>query len=374
MPLLFDAPARLLAVIVVFAAACIPVNHASTPGLQYLGQIRVWPGVTLDGTVIGGLSGISFDPEGQLYYVISDDRSEKNPARFYIVRIALSDKGIDDVTFVATHPWLDERGQPFPPLDADATPPVVPPDGEGIAFDDQRQRLYWSSEGERLTDNPDKPVLLDPWIRIAGLDGSYRGEFALPSELTMSSDQTGPRQNRGLEGLTLTPNGRYLWAAMEGPGFNDGELPTENRGALTRVTRFDVDTDQPAAQYAYPLDPVSAGPGGDNGLTDLVALDDQTLLAVERGYGTRTAARIYRVSAGDATDVLMRPSLSSGPVTPMTKTLVVDLSNTPGLSPLDNIEGITLGPTLPDGRQSVVLVSDDNFSPTQITQLLAFAM
>ena len=41
---------------------------------------------------------------------------------------------------------------------------------------------------------------------------------------------------------------------------------------------------------------------------------------------------------------------------------------------LDNVEGITLGPKLSDGRQSVVLVTDDNFSPTQITQFYAFAL
>jgi hypothetical protein len=41
---------------------------------------------------------------------------------------------------------------------------------------------------------------------------------------------------------------------------------------------------------------------------------------------------------------------------------------------VDNIEGITLGPKLPDGRQSVVLVSDNNFSPSQVTQFLLFAM
>ena len=58
----------------------------------------------------------------------------------------------------------------------------------------------------------------------------------------------------------------------------------------------------------------------------------------------------------------------------MTKTLLADLTTTPGLSPLDNTEGITLGPMLPDGRQSVVLVSDDNFSSTQITQFLAFVL
>ncbi|MDX2939877.1 esterase-like activity of phytase family protein [Streptomyces ipomoeae] len=40
---------------------------------------------------------------------------------------------------------------------------------------------------------------------------------------------------------------------------------------------------------------------------------------------------------------------------------------------VDNVEGITLGPRLPDGRRTVLLVSDDNFSAVQTTQFLAFA-
>jgi len=339
---------------------------------RYLGQVRLDRGFAFDGTVVGGLSGLSYDVGGEKYYIISDDRSAKNPARFYTARIALSDNGIDRVEFTSTHPWLSQDGKPFAPLNTDATPPVVPPDPEGIAFDGQRQRLYWSSEGERQTDDPTAPVLLDPSVRIAALDGRYLGEFTLPSMLHMSAGQTGPRQNRALEGVTLTPSGRYLWAAMEGPGYNDGGLPTETDGALTRVTRFDVETRAPTAQYAYPLDKVTAGPEGDNGLTDLVALDDENFLALERGYGTHTAARVYRVSVADAEDVLARPSLRGASVRTMAKTLLIDLTNT--VDPLDNVEGITLGPKLPDGRQSVVLVSDDNFNDTQVTQFLALAI
>ena len=33
-----------------------------------------------------------------------------------------------------------------------------------------------------------------------------------------------------------------------------------------------------------------------------------------------------------------------------------------------------LGPTLPDGRQSLVLVSDNNFAASQFTQFLLFAV
>lgn len=251
---------------------------------------------------------------------------------------------------------------------------MVPPDPEGIAVDVARQRLYWSSEGERLTDDPNGPVLLDPWVRIADFDGRYLGEFTLPAGLRMSADDHGPRRNAVLEGLSLTPSGRWLWTAMEGPLFDDGPAPTATQGAVTRVTRLDAETTQPAGQYLYPLDPVTSGPGGDNGLADLVALDDSTFLALERGYGDHTAARIYRLEVGDAEDVSGRPGVAGQPVRTMTKTLLADLTTTPGLTPLDNVEGITLGPVLPDGRRSVVVVSDDNFSPTQITQVLAFAM
>jgi hypothetical protein len=40
---------------------------------------------------------------------------------------------------------------------------------------------------------------------------------------------------------------------------------------------------------------------------------------------------------------------------------------------LNNIAGITLGPPLPDGRESVVLVSESHCSP-HVTQLVAFAL
>ncbi|MFI5511009.1 esterase-like activity of phytase family protein [Mycobacterium sp. NPDC051804] len=348
------------------------VATATPSGPTYVGQVDIARDTTFAGTVVGGLSGISYDPGSQLYYVISDDRSSKNPARFYTARIALSDNGIAQVEFVSTRPWLDTDGQPFPPLDASARPPVVPPDPEGIAFDARRQVLYWSSEGERITDDPNGPVLLDPWVRIATLDGGYIGEFALPPVLRMSMDPKGPRQNNGLEGLTLSPSGRYLWAGMEGPGYNDRESPTEAAGALTRITRFDVESRSATAQYAYPLDPATAGPGSDNGLSDLLALDDDNFLAIERGFGTHTAARIYRVSVGDAEDVLARSSLSGVPVRTMHKTLLVDLTS--AVAALDNVEGLTFGPTLSGGRQSLVLVSDDNFSPSQITQFLTFAL
>lgn len=366
---------RLLPLCCVLLAGCAPcVTPVAAPGLQYLGQIGLAPNTTFDGTTIGGLSGISYDAGRDCYYVISDDRSASGPARFFTVRLSVSDRGVDDVTVSAVHPLLDEGGRPFAPRSFDASPPVVPPDPEGIAFDGGRQRLYWSSEGERRPGGPRGAVLADPWVRIAGLDGSYLGRFALPPEMAMSDQRTGPRRNTTLEGLTVSPDGGSLFAAMEGPGYDDGALPDRQHGALTRITAYRIDSGaDPVAQYAYPLEPAT-GPADSNGLTDLVALSDTEFLVIERAFSARPTVRLYRAEIGGATDVLGLPALAGEAVTPMTKTLLADLSTTPGLDPLDNIEGITLGPRLPDGRQTVVLVSDDNFSPRQVTQFVALAM
>lgn len=343
------------------ATACATAEAPPPPPseLEFLGKVELAHGLLFDDTTVGGLSGISYDAADDHYFVISDDRAAKAPARFYTVRITLSDTNLSRVELLATTPLLDPDGKPFAPLSETA----APPDPEGIAFDPRRRQLYWSSEGER-TDR----LRLDPWVRTAGLDGTFRGEFTLPDDLHMTARDAGPRQNHALEGLTLTPDGDALWAGMEGPVFQDDELPTAADGASTRITRLDPDTGATTGQYLYPLDAVSAGEGGDNGLSDLVALDGDTFLTVERGFGTHVSARLYRAELAGADDVLGRAAAGAAP---MTKTLVADLSK---MHPVDNVEGITLGPKLADGRQSVIMVTDDNFSSKQVTQFLAFAL
>ena len=39
---------------------------------------------------------------------------------------------------------------------------------------------------------------------------------------------------------------------------------------------------------------------------------------------------------------------------------------------IDNIEGVTFGPKLVNGKQSLLFVSDNNFSNKQKTQILLF--
>jgi hypothetical protein len=57
-------------------------------------------------------------------------------------------------------------------------------------------------------------------------------------------------------------------------------------------------------------------------------------------------------------------------IQPVQKKLLLDLRTLDVL--LDNIEGLTLGPKLPDGQRSLILISDNNYNPLQRNQILAF--
>ena len=39
---------------------------------------------------------------------------------------------------------------------------------------------------------------------------------------------------------------------------------------------------------------------------------------------------------------------------------------------IDNIEGVTFGPVLPNGHESVIFIADNNFSPLEKTQVFLF--
>ena len=91
--------------------------------------------------------------------------------------------------------------------------------------------------------------------------------------------------------------------------------------------------------------------------------------------GAGNTIRIYRVALPGATDVSGVADIDSvAGLRPARKTLLLELPATVGGQPLDNVEGMTRGPRLPDGRQSVLLVSDNNFTAGQASQVLLLAL
>ncbi len=330
------------------------------------------------GTIVGGLSGIDYDPAADVYYLISDDRSVFSPARFYTARLTIDEGGLDDVTLQTVVVLKQPDGTPYP---VDAS------DSESIRYDPRTRSLWWTSEGARKLRGGRKPDrLIDPFVRRAGLDGRYLGEVPLHPMFHIVAEARGPRDNLVFEGSTLSTDGQALYVSMEGPLLQDGPMPTMTDGAWSRISRYDRDPlpaadggfGALAAQFAYRIGPIPADHSltslyAQNGVSEILALDATRLLVLERALvlGAGWRIRLFEADLAGASDVGAIDSLiaPARPFVPMTKRLVLDF-DTLGIR-IDNLEGICFGPVLANGHRTLVLVSDDNFSALQKTQFVA---
>ena len=255
-----------------------PATAASIGSLRFIGE-QVLSNLTMvDGTLVGGLSGIAFNPDTGGYVVISDDRSDNNPARFYDASLTFDETAFEPVEITAAHTFLQDDGTPYPNEEQGG----AVPDPEAIRIDPNDGTLWWSSEGSQA-------LGLDPILTHADPAGQTLGTFPLPEAFTAEPEQEalGIRNNKVTEGLTFAADGQSLFGIMEGPLFQDGALPTLDAGTTTRIVQFDLDGNV-IAQYAYPLDPLQGEPAGeaadlaDNGATEILAISDTKFLVIER--------------------------------------------------------------------------------------------
>ncbi len=84
--------------------------------LKFLDEYDLPYNLQYKNTTVGGLSSIDYDAQNDVYYLISDDRSELNPSRFYTAKINLNLNEINSVKMVAVTTLLQENGQPYPDL------------------------------------------------------------------------------------------------------------------------------------------------------------------------------------------------------------------------------------------------------------------
>ena len=337
--------------------------------LQYLGEARLQPMQLFDGAVVGGLSGISYDAERDQYYAISDDQGVLSPPRFFTLKIDLEGGTLnpDGVTLTRVTELLTRDGRPM------ATYGV---DGEGIVFTDDGSFVV-SSEG-----NVERGV--DPFVREYGRDGTLIRKIILPKKiLPNDTGRRGVRHNLGLESLTLAPSGRILFTAVENAVVQDGPEADLEQRSPARILKLDLDRGRVEAEYLYWVEPIPTDTTYENGfknngLVELLAIDEETLLALERSFaaGVGNSIRIYWISLREATDIRLLKRLDGvdpETIKPVEKVLLLDLDELG--TRLDNLEGMTFGPLLPDGRRTLVLISDDNFNRgRQVTQILAFAV
>ena len=344
--------------------------------LQFLGEMIVPHNLQFKNTTVGGLSGIDYDAANNLYYLISDDRSDTNPARFYTARIYVTSKGIDSVVFIDAKSLLQFDGTVYP---NNKQNPAKTPDPEAIRYNPITKQLIWTSEGERITNKKDT-VLENPAITSISADGRYIDTFALPPQLIMHANEKGPRRNGVLEGLTFANNYKQLYVNIEEPLYEDGpRAMLYDTTAWIRILKYDVGTKQPINQYAYKLDPIAYAPMPTdafklNGVPDILSIDKNKLLVMERSFSTGKLActiKIYETDLSQATDIKNNESLQVNKAfVAAPKRLLLNMDKL-GIY-IDNVEGMTFGPTLPNGNKTLIFVADNNFVILEKTQFLLF--
>ncbi|SDI29500.1 Uncharacterized conserved protein [Alteribacillus persepolensis] len=350
------------------------VTSRTMEEVRYIGSETLPNDLSYKGTLAGGLSGISYHPKNNKWVVLSDDRSDINPARFYTAKLHYNSKDFQNVQLIDVTYFKQPDGTFYPDRGQYLSEMTgVVPDPESIRINPENGHIWYTSEGDRS-------LGLNPYIHQVAWDGSYLSEIPVTDTIKMDGQsEKGFRNNLALEGASFSADGQTFWTAMEGPLLQDDKLPTPDSGALSRITQYDSNGNV-LAEYAYPIDAIPEEPGegkhADNGVTEILSINEHELLVLERASvqsddgDYSNYVRMYKIDINGATDIQELESIKGKNINPVKKELISDV-NTLGLDKVDNIEGMSWGKRLPNGNDSLVLVSDNNFNDSQITQFIA---
>jgi hypothetical protein len=344
--------------------------------LKFLGEYVIPFNMQYKNTTVGGLSGIDYDAKNNLYYLICDDRSDKNPARFYTAKIFITKKGIDSMRFTGVTNMLQPNNTAYPNNKQNAW---HTPDPEAIRYNPVTKQLVWSSEGERIVKEKDT-ILANPSVIQIAKNGLFKNNFELPANFYMQATINGPRQNGVFEGMSFANNYKTLFVNIEEPLYEDGpRADTIDNDAYIRILKFDAASKKNTAQYAYELDPV-AHPANPitafkvNGVPDILSIGNNKLLVIERSFSTGRLPCTIKIFVADisvATNISNITSLQANKdFKPATKKLLMNMDSL-GIY-TDNIEGVTFGPLLPNGHKTLVFIADNNFNLLQQSQVFLF--
>ncbi|MFF1635437.1 esterase-like activity of phytase family protein [Leifsonia sp. NPDC058248] len=328
-----------------------PESRLIPPRATALGYSDSLNKLVHNGVALGGLSSLAFDKRSNSW-ISAVDNHASDPARIWFLR------DLADPT-VVRDPLVLKR--------ADGTP------YDGTTSDD---------EGLAVLPNGDYVVSseTEPSIRIFGRDGIQKSSLRVPARFTVTcttpdGQATG---NATLEGLTISPSGHTIVAAME--GALSGDVSASGDATAHRFLVYTQDR-----HGAWSLEKqVEYRTGAGMRIPEVAAYSDDALLVEEASFSPTTgnAVDLYAVSGlKDATDVSGVPNLSAAPAgDALDKKLVADLVKGPtlGATPLepqanpllDNFEGMAITTHGSQHVLGVSLISDDNFSTAQRTRVL----
>ncbi|QHV01663.1 endonuclease/exonuclease/phosphatase [Synechocystis sp. CACIAM 05] len=337
--------------------------------LEFLDSYTL-PKQAIEDLPVGGISDLTYDRQRDVYYAVTDDR--RSP-RFYTMHLTIvpgqEGTGIAKAEIVKMTKLRTSGGETYGRQLLDP---------EGIALS-PRQTLFISSEGVLSSQSPPLIAEFDPQT------GQELERLPLPNRFLPQADRPqGIRDNLSFEALTIAATSTLaddpfrLFTATESvldQDFDPDNPPKEIPLRWLHYVINSVGAPVLVSENLYPLDPAPAGTLL-HGLSAMVALPREGyFLTLERTLGlTGFQGKIFQTVNANATDTSRIVSFQPGTntINPMRKQLLFDLEDL-GIE-LDNLEGITLGPRLPDGSTSLIAITDDNFSGDQSTQILLFRL
>jgi len=379
---------------------------------------------------LGFFSDIYYDSGRDEWWALSD-RGPGGGVLNYIPRIQKFKLKVDAVTgqiskfrVTKTIKFTDPKGLLSAPTNPDADPTAL--NGlNPLALNGDAGTLGRSFDPEGLVINPrNGRLIISDEYGPSVYEFNRRGElvkvFETPANLVPKIDNDtnyvadrgaglngGRQDNRGFEGLAITPDGKTLYAVLQDPLINEPSPNNGRDGRNVRIVVLDNDSDSPTygtgvAQYTYQLEPqadvqqriLDAGgtatftdprQGRNIGLSAILALNDHEFLVLERdnrGLGVDDPAgnsvigskRVYRIDVTGATDIsgLALPDngdLAGAGITPVAKSAVfMDLAADtvlPNGKKAEKWEGLTIGPRLKGGSFLILAGNDNDYSVTQ---------
>ena len=361
---------RLLLLLFLFTPAM-----AGALTLKYWGETSLEHKMKFRDTKVGGLSALAFH-DGKLW-ALSDDKGRDGEPRFYIFDLKIS-AGKVKLKAEEVFPF---SGFPSPKGEV----PYL--DTEAIARLSSGDLLI-SSENN----NDRKPRAMPRIFRVTS-EGKFKNNLMIPEKFmpeSLGQQQKGLQNNAAFEGLSLSSDEKTLFAMAEAPILTDlPEGASENQDQWVRLVKYekmDSGEYEPHAEYAYKLDPLTKTSNGQEifrGVSEILTLKEKKILVLERGLrlqktGWNQSVRLYEADLAPAEDITKVRNLSAdSKVKPMAKTRVLDfeedLHKTRGKKGVQNFEGLAWGPKV-DGKKTLLVISDDNFSKKEKTELLVFTV
>ena len=177
------------------------------------------------------------------------------------------------------------------------------------------------------------------------------------------------RANRGMEGMTITPDQKYLVGMMQSPLYNP-DSKVKNTAVAVRILFYEIATGT-AKEYVYILDNVNYA------VSEIVAITNTTFLVLERdgnfpGKDATNFKKVFKIDIANASDITVADAggklinsktieqstpdeIKTAGIIAVSKSEIVDIMRIPNY-PHDKPEGIVI-----INNNMIGIINDDDF-------------